>query len=145
MESVQVFVYTLVLRLDVHRHRLLRYGLHNSARVYGTDSYAESHNKHLHSMFGAMAKHYLKLNGEKCVFAALAIELVGFHLSADGTYPLHSNTEGIHRVPDSTSAAQLASPPRHMQHLYHGHLHSDVPAAWGGGYAVGEREALACL
>jgi len=30
-------------------------------------------------------------DSEKCVFAVPAIEFVGFHLSADGMYPLHSN------------------------------------------------------
>jgi len=45
----------------------------------------------LHSVFRVMVKHHLTLNGEKCVFAAPAIEFVGIRLSADGTYPLHSN------------------------------------------------------
>ncbi|KAJ8332775.1 hypothetical protein SKAU_G00416710 [Synaphobranchus kaupii] len=68
-----------------------------------------SHDERLHSVFSTMAKHHLTLNGEKCVFAAPAIEFVGFRLSADGMYPLHSNTEAIHRVPEPTSAAQVAS------------------------------------
>jgi len=70
---------------------------------------AKSHDERLHSVFKVMAKHHLPLNGEKCVFAAPAIEFLGFRLSADGTYPLHSNTAAIHRVPDPTSAAQVAS------------------------------------
>ena len=69
----------------------------------------ESHDERLHRVFSALAKHHLTLNGEKCVFAAPAIEFVGFRLSADGIYPLHSNTEAIHRVPEPTSATQLAS------------------------------------
>ena len=69
----------------------------------------ESHDERLHRVFSALAKHHLTLNGEKCVFAAPAIEFVGFRLSADGIYPLHSNTEAIHHVPESTSATQLAS------------------------------------
>jgi len=63
---------------------------------------------------------------EKCVFAAPAIEFVGFYLSADGTYPLHSNTAAIHRGGDVERliafASQALSP-----------------------HSVGEREALACL
>lgn len=69
----------------------------------------EGHDERLHRVFSAMAKHHLTLNGEKCVFAAPAIEFVGFRLSAGGTYPLHSNTEAIHRVPEPTSASQVAS------------------------------------
>ncbi|KAJ8332651.1 hypothetical protein SKAU_G00424400 [Synaphobranchus kaupii] len=68
---------------------------------------AESHDERLHSVFSAMAKHHLTLNGEKCVFAAPSF--VGFRFSADGTYPLLSNTEAIHRLPEPTSAAQVAS------------------------------------
>ena len=50
----------------------------------------ESHDECLHRVFSALAKHHLTLNGEKCVFAAPAIEFVGFRLSADGIYALHS-------------------------------------------------------
>ncbi|KAJ8332635.1 hypothetical protein SKAU_G00424240 [Synaphobranchus kaupii] len=67
---------------------------------------AESHDEHLHSVFSAMAKHHLTLNGEKCIFAAPSF--VGFRLLADGTYPLLSNTEAIHRLPEPTSATQVA-------------------------------------
>jgi len=70
---------------------------------------ATRHNERLHSVFRVMAKHHLTLTGKKCVFAAPAIEFVGFRLSADGMYPLHSNTAVIHRVPEPTSAAQVAS------------------------------------
>jgi len=49
------------------------------------------------------------LNGEKGVFATPAIKFVGLSLSCDSTYPLHSNTVAIHRVPEPTSAAQVAS------------------------------------
>ena len=69
----------------------------------------ESHDERLHRVVSALAKHHLTLNGEKCVFAAPAIQFVGFRLLADGIYPLHSNTEAIHRVPEPTSAIQLAS------------------------------------
>jgi len=60
----------------------------------------KSHDKRLHSVFSAMAKHHLTLNSEQCVFAAPAIKFVGFHLSADAC---------IHHVPEPTSAAQVAS------------------------------------
>jgi len=69
----------------------------------------KSHDEHLHSVSSAMTKHHLTLNGEKSFFAAPAIEFVGFCLSADGTYPLHSNMEAIDRVQEPTSAAQVAS------------------------------------
>lgn len=70
---------------------------------------AESHDERLHSVFSAMAKHHLTLNSEKCVFATPSIEFVGFRLSAEGIYPLQSNTEAIHRLPEPTTAAQVAS------------------------------------
>ncbi|KAJ8332617.1 hypothetical protein SKAU_G00424060 [Synaphobranchus kaupii] len=66
----------------------------------------ESHDERLHSVFSAMAKHHLTLNGEKSVFTAPSF--VGFRISADGSYPLLSNTEAIHRLPEPTSTAQVA-------------------------------------
>ena len=48
----------------------------------------EVHDTQLHRVMEAVAKHHLKFNGEKRVFAALAIEYVGFHLLAKGISPL---------------------------------------------------------
>ncbi|XDV17018.1 hypothetical protein PO909_016473 [Leuciscus waleckii] len=61
------------------------------------------------SVFEALTKHSLTLNGSKCVFAVPAIEYVGFRLSTEGISPLQSNVEAILSVPEPTSAAQLAS------------------------------------
>ncbi|KAG1938978.1 retrotransposable element [Pimephales promelas] len=51
----------------------------------------------------------LTLNPEKCCFAAPAIDFVGFRLSAKGISPLQSNIDAIHRIPEPTSASQVAS------------------------------------
>ena len=67
------------------------------------------HDSRLQSVFEALAKHSLALNGSKCVFAVPAIEYVGFRLSTEGISPLQSNVEVILSVPEPTSAAQLAS------------------------------------
>lgn len=67
------------------------------------------HDSCLQSVFEALAKHGLTLNGSKCVFAAPAIEYVGFRLFTEGIYPLQSNVEAILSVLEPTSAAQLAS------------------------------------
>ena len=49
------------------------------------------------------------LNGEKCCFAAPAIDCVGFGLSARGIAPLQSNVDAIHKIPELTSPSQVAS------------------------------------
>lgn len=67
------------------------------------------HDSRLQSVFEALTKHSLTLNGSKCVFAVPAIEYVGFRLSTEGISPLQSNVEAILSVPEPTSAAQLAS------------------------------------
>ena len=63
----------------------------------------------LQSVFAALAKHGLTLNGNKCVFSVPYFEYVGFGLSIEGISPLPSNVEAILSVPEPTSAAQLAS------------------------------------
>lgn len=60
-------------------------------------------------MFAALKKNNQTLNGEKCSFAAATIDFVGFCLSAKGITPLLSNVDAIHRIPEPTSASQVAS------------------------------------
>ena len=67
------------------------------------------HDGCLQSVFIALAKHGLTLNGSKCVFSVLAIEYVGFRLSTEGISPLLSNVEAILSIPEPILAAQLAS------------------------------------
>ncbi|KAG1956975.1 retrotransposable element [Pimephales promelas] len=69
----------------------------------------ETHNKHLQRVAQALLQNNLTLNPEKCCFAAPAIDFVGFRLSAKGISPLQSNIDAIHRIPEPTSASQVAS------------------------------------
>lgn len=69
----------------------------------------ETHNKHLQRVAQALLQNNLTLNPEKCCFAAPAIDFVGFRLSAKGISPLRSNIDAIHRIPEPTSASQVAS------------------------------------
>ncbi|KAJ8356463.1 hypothetical protein SKAU_G00192570 [Synaphobranchus kaupii] len=62
----------------------------------------ETHNKCLQGVAQTLLENNLTLNGEKCCFAAPAIDFVGFRLSAKGIAPLQSNIEAIHRIPEPT-------------------------------------------
>lgn len=67
------------------------------------------HEQRLRDTFAALSQHNLTLNVEKCLFAVQEVDFVGFHVSAEGLSPLHSNVEAIHQVPEPSSAAQVAS------------------------------------
>ena len=67
------------------------------------------HDERLTRVLNVLASHNLTLNGEKCIFAVPAIDFVGFHLTADGLSPLHSNVEAVQRLPEPSSPAHLAS------------------------------------
>jgi len=69
----------------------------------------ESHNKRLQRVAQALLENNLTLNKGKCCFAAPAIYFVGFRLSARGIAPLQTNIDAIHRIPEPTSASQVAS------------------------------------
>uniref|UniRef100_A0A674D150 ribonuclease H n=1 Tax=Salmo trutta TaxID=8032 RepID=A0A674D150_SALTR len=75
--------------------------------VHGPDLHI--HDCRLHRVFSALLQNNLTLNGGKCTFAAPAVEFVGFRLSAKGIAPLMSNIEAVHRIPEPTSASQVAS------------------------------------
>ncbi|KAJ8353780.1 hypothetical protein SKAU_G00213470 [Synaphobranchus kaupii] len=68
-----------------------------------------THDERLHRVFVALLGNSLTLNSEKCSFAAAAINFVGFRLTAKGIAPLLSNVDAIHRIPEPTSASQMAS------------------------------------
>ncbi|KAJ8339345.1 hypothetical protein SKAU_G00361310 [Synaphobranchus kaupii] len=68
-----------------------------------------THDERLHRVFVALLGNSLTLNSEKCSFAAAAIDFVGFRLTAKGIAPLLSNVDAIHRIPEPTSASQVAS------------------------------------
>ena len=68
--------------------------------VHGPDLHI--HDYHLHSVFSALLRNNLILNVGKCIFAAPAIEFVGFRLSA-------KCIEAVLRIPRPTSATQVAS------------------------------------
>lgn len=67
------------------------------------------HDDRLAKVLDVLASHNLTLNGEKCTFAAQAIEFVGFRLAADGLSPLHSNVDAVLRLPEPSCPAQLSS------------------------------------
>lgn len=75
--------------------------------VHGPDQ--PTHDTRLHRVFEAFTKHHLTLNEEKCLFSVPVVEFLGFHLSARGIEPLSSNVEAIRRIPEPTSATQVAS------------------------------------
>lgn len=66
------------------------------------------HDERLTMVLAALTKHKLTLNSEKCVFPALPVEFVGFHLSAHGVTPLQSNVDTIQAIPEPSSAAEMA-------------------------------------
>lgn len=55
------------------------------------------------------SEHNLTLNKEKCIFAAPAIEFVGFRLIAEGLSPLHSNVDAVLQLPEPSCPAQLSA------------------------------------
>lgn len=69
----------------------------------------QTHNDRLSRVASALMAHNLTLNGEKCTFAASAIDFVGYRLTSRGIAPLQSNIEAIHRIPEPTSTSQVAS------------------------------------
>ena len=75
--------------------------------VHGPDQ--ATHDARLHRVFEALTKHHLTLNSEKCLFSVQTVDFIGFCLSADGIAPLSSNVEAIQRIPEPTSATQVAS------------------------------------
>lgn len=75
--------------------------------VHGPDT--DTHNARLERVFASLSRHHVTLNTEKCVFAAPAIDFVGFRVSAEGISPLQSNVAAISAVPAPTTASQLAS------------------------------------
>lgn len=75
--------------------------------VHGETS--ASHYECLSKVLDTLTHHSLTLNGEKCIFAASAIEFVGFRLTSDGLSPLHSNVEAVLRLPEPSCPAQLSS------------------------------------
>ncbi|KAI3367271.1 hypothetical protein L3Q82_008317 [Scortum barcoo] len=68
---------------------------------------AAIHDERLSRVLDVLTHHNLTLNGEKCIFAAPVIEIVGFCLSTSGLSPLHSNVDAILCLPEPT--AQLSS------------------------------------
>lgn len=73
--------------------------------VHGETS--ASHDERLSRVLETLNHHSLTLNGEKCIFAASAIEFVGFRLTSDRLSPLHSNVEAVLRVPEPSCPAHL--------------------------------------
>lgn len=69
----------------------------------------ETHNNRLQRVAEALLHNNLTLNAAKCSFAAPAIDFVGFNLSAKGIAPLQSNVDAIHKIPEPTSASEVAS------------------------------------
>ena len=68
-----------------------------------------THDAHLHRVFEALTKYHLTLNTDKCIFAAPTVDFLGFRLSAEGIVPLSSNIEAVQRIPEPTSAPEVAS------------------------------------
>ncbi len=93
--------------------------VHHTAGVPGTAIYLDDvivhapnaviHEKSLRATFAALSHRNLTLNMDKCLFVKPGVDFVGFHVSAECLSPLHSNIEAIHQVPESSSAAQVAS------------------------------------
>lgn len=75
--------------------------------VHGSDR--PTHDACLHRVFEALAKQHLTLNDQKCIFVAPTVEFIGFYLSAEGIAPLLSNVGAIQRIPEPTSASEVAS------------------------------------
>lgn len=75
--------------------------------VHASD--VQTHNDRLSRVVSALMAHNLTLNGEKCTFAASAIDFVGFRLTSRGISPLQSNIKAINKIPEPTSASQVAS------------------------------------
>ena len=67
------------------------------------------HDERLRQVLGVLASHNLRLNGDKCVFAASEIEYLGFRVSAKGLQPLQCNVEAVLRLPEPSCPAQVAS------------------------------------
>lgn len=90
------------------------------AGVPGTAMYLEDvivytpnaviHEQCLRATFAALTQHNflnLTLNMGKYFFAVPQVDFVGFHVSAVGLSPLHSNIEAIHLEPVPSSAVML--------------------------------------
>lgn len=53
------------------------------------------HDERLSKVLDALAKHHLTLNSDRFLFAAPAIEFVGFKLSTEDISPLNSTIQSI--------------------------------------------------
>lgn len=63
------------------------------------------HDERLSKVFDALAKHHLTLNSDEFLFAAPAIEFVGFKLSTEDILPLNSNVEALQSIPQTNFAS----------------------------------------